>query len=97
MPLARGSSALPSVLFISIKSVRAMGGDISNVADTLQTELQQRFRKYTAPGTIGHHPLMLAATFLDVRYRLILNAVQCESAKTFLIDLVSNVELIIIN
>ena len=49
-----------------------MGGDISNMADTLQTELQQRFRKYTAPGTIGHHPLMLAATFLDVQYRLIL-------------------------
>ena len=40
-----------------------MGGDISNVADTLQTELQQRFRKYTAPGTIAHHPLMLAAPF----------------------------------
>ena len=71
-----------------------MGGDVSNVADTLQTELQQRFRKYTAPGTIGHHPLMLAATFLNVRYR---NSVQCESAKTFLIDLVSNMELIIIN
>ena len=69
-----------------------MGGDISNVADTLQTELQQRFRKYTAPGTIGHHPLMLAATFLDVRYRLI-NSVQCESAKTFLIDLVSNLHI----
>ena len=63
---------------------------------TLQTELQQRFRKYTAPGTI-YHPLMLAATFLDVRYRLILNSVQCEGAKTFLIDLVSNMELIIIN
>ena len=40
---------------------------------------------------------MLAATFLDVRYRLIINSVQCESAKTFLIDLVSNMELIIIN
>ena len=25
-----------------------MGGDISNVADALQTELQQWFRKYTA-------------------------------------------------
>ena len=65
------------------------GGDISKVmADILQTDLQQRFRKYTAPGTIGHHPLMLAATILDVRYRLILNSIQRKSSQVFF-DLVS--------
>ncbi len=36
-----------------------------------------------------HNPLMLAATALDVRYRLILNLVQLESAKKLLMEQVS--------
>ena len=69
--------------------MKAVGGDISTVAEVLQAELQRRFKKYTAPGIVGHHALMLAATFLDVRYRLLLNSVQRVSAKKLLADLVS--------
>lgn len=69
--------------------MKTIGGDLSKVATVLQTELQRRFKKYTAPGITSHHALMLAATFLDVRYRLLLNSVQCESAKKLLADLVS--------
>ena len=46
--------------------------DVSHVADVLQSELKRRFMKYTAPGVDGHLPAMLAATALDVRYRLLL-------------------------
>ena len=45
--------------------------------------------KYTAPGVDGHLPVMLAATALDVRYRLLLNPVQLESAQKMLMKLVS--------
>ena len=63
--------------------------DISHVADVLQSELKRRFMKYTAPGVDGHLPVMLAATALDVRYRLLLNPVQLESAQKMLMKLVS--------
>ena len=63
--------------------------DVSHVADVLQSELKQRFMKYTAPGVDGHLPVMLAATALDVRYRLLLNPVQLESAQKMLMKLVS--------
>ena len=69
--------------------MKTVGGDVLKAADILQMELQRRFKKYTAPGVIGHHALMLAATFLDVRYRLLLNSMQCDSAKRFLADLVN--------
>ena len=63
--------------------------DVSHVADVLQSELKRRFMKYTAPGVDGHLPVMLAATALDVRYRLLLNPVQLESAQKMLMKLVS--------
>ena len=63
--------------------------DVSHVADVLQSELKWRFMKYTAPGVDGHLPVMLAATALDVRYRLLLNPVQLESAQKMLMNLVS--------
>ena len=40
-------------------------------------------------GVDGHLPVMLAATALDVRYRLLLNAIQLESAKKMLMEQVS--------
>ena len=63
--------------------------DVSHVADVLQSELQRRFMKYTAPGVDGHLPVILAATALDVWYRLLLNPVQLESAQKMLMKLVS--------
>lgn len=42
--------------------------------------------KHTAPGVDGHFPVMLAATALNVRYRLLLNAIQLESAKKMLME-----------
>ena len=62
--------------------------ELSEVAVVLQTELQRRFVKYTAPGISGHNALMVTATFLDLRYRLLLNPMQSDSAKKFLADLV---------
>ena len=63
--------------------------DLSEVADILQSELQRWFVKYTAPGIYGHNPLMLAATAVDVRYRLLLNPAQLERAKKLLMEQVS--------
>ena len=63
--------------------------DVSHVADVLQSELKRQFMKYTAPGIDGHLPVMLAATALNVRYRLLLNPVQLESAQMMLMKLVS--------
>ena len=55
--------------------------ELSHLAEVLLSELKRRFMKYTAPGVDGHIPVMLAATALYVRYRLLLNAVQLESVK----------------
>ena len=55
--------------------------DLSGMAKVLQTELQQSFVKYTSPGDEGHKPIMLAATALDARYRVLLNPLQLDSAK----------------
>lgn len=63
--------------------------DLSGVAQIPQAELQWRFVKYTAPGSEEHNPVMLAATALDARYRVLLNPIQVDSAKTMLIELVS--------
>lgn len=60
--------------------------DLSGVAKVLQTELQRRFIKYTSPADEEHKPIMLAATALDVRYRVILNPVQLDSAEKMLLD-----------
>ena len=56
----------------------------------LQAELRRRFVKYTAPGTDGHNLVMLAATALDARYKVLLNPVQVDSAKKMLMDMVSS-------
>ena len=62
--------------------------DLSGIAQMLQAELRRRFVKYTAPGTDGHNPVMLAATALDARYKVLLNPVPC--AKKMLMDMVSS-------
>ena len=63
--------------------------ELFEVAKVLQTELQRRFVKYTSPSISGHNAIMLTATFLDLRYRLLLNSMQRDSAKTLLAELVS--------
>ena len=65
-----------------MKAVKEMSG----LAKILQTELQRRFVKYTSPGDEGHNPIMLAATALDGRYRVLLNPLQVDSAKKMLLD-----------
>ena len=55
------------------------------MATVLQSELKRRFRKYTDPNDPEHDPLFLAATFLDPRYKVLLNPIQTESAKTELL------------
>ena len=50
----------------------------------LQKDLHRRFVKFTAPGVDNHNAVMLAATALDVRYRLLLNTAQRDSARQFL-------------
>ena len=63
--------------------------ELTDVAELLQKELKYRFVKYTAPATEGHDPIMLAATALDPKYKILLNPVQLESAKKVIIDKVS--------
>lgn len=65
---------------------------LSTVAGSLQSELHRRFAKYTSPSAEGHNPVMLAATSLDVRYKLLLNAVQLTSAKRFLLQQVTEID-----
>ena len=62
---------------------------LSDIARLFQSDLERRFVKYTVPGVDGHNAIMLAATALDLRYRLLLNPVQSDSAKGFLGTLVS--------
>lgn len=62
------------------KSVESM----SEVAKTLQTELHRRFVKYTSPGNEDHNPIMMAATALDPRYRVLLNPLQVDSDKNWI-------------
>ena len=64
--------------------------DLSGVVRMLQAELRQRFVKYImAPGTDEHNPVMLVATALGARYRVVLNTIRVESTKKMLTDMVS--------
>ena len=47
--------------------------DLSGLATILQTELHQKFVKYTSFRSKAHNPMMLAATALDAHYRVLLN------------------------
>ena len=71
--------------------------DLSGVAQILQAELQQRFVKYTAPGSEEHNAVMLAATALDARYRVLLNPIQVDSAKQMLLSWSAILYLLCIN
>ena len=77
---------LYSVVLLQMKG----NEDLSGIAQMLQAELRRRFVKYTAPGTDGYNPVMLAATALDARYKVLLNPVQVDSAKKMLMDMVSS-------
>ena len=63
--------------------------DLSGVAQILQAELQRRFVKYTSPSSEKHNAVMLPATTLDGRYRVLLNPIQVDSAQTMFMELVS--------
>ena len=51
----------------------------------MQSELKHRFRKYTDPEDGDYKPLLIVATFLDPRYKLLLNPTQTASAKSELL------------
>ena len=42
--------------------------ELSSLASQLQSELKQRFEKYTDPRDLDYEPLFLVATLLDPRY-----------------------------
>ena len=48
-----------------------------------------QFVKYTAPGSEEHNPVMLAATAMNPRYKVLLHPIQVESAKKMLIEMVT--------
>ena len=56
----------------------------------LLSELTRRFRKITDPSDECHNPLFLMAMALDPRYRLLLNPVQVESAKSTITQEIHN-------
>ena len=64
--------------------------DLSTVASVLQSEVKHRFRKCTDPHDPEHDPLFLVATFLDPRYKLLLNPSQIDSAKKELLKLLKH-------
>ena len=55
--------------------------EITEVATTLQVELNRRFRKYTDPGDECYEPLYIVSTILDPRYKPLINVVQMRSGK----------------
>ena len=55
--------------------------EMSEAAQLLLRELKKRFRKYTNPNDGEYESLFIVGTALDPRYRIILNAVQVQSAK----------------
>ena len=65
-----------------MKAVENLSGVAHNLI--LQAKLQQQFVKYTAPGSVEHNPVILAATALDVRHTVLLNSVQVDNARTTL-------------
>ena len=55
--------------------------DMSPAASLLLVNLKQRFKKFTDPHDADHSPLYLTATYLDPRYKMLLNPIQVTSAR----------------
>ena len=82
------SAVIPVIMEINLhleELKKEKVADLSDVATVLQSELKRRFRKCTDPNNPEHDPRFLAATFLDPRYKVLLNPIQTESAKTELL------------
>lgn len=62
---------------------------LRQVATLLQKELATRFTKLQDPKSVHFDPIHTMATFLDPRYRLLLNMHQTESAKNGIMKEVS--------
>jgi len=52
------------------------------VSTGLQSELKQKFKRYTDPAASNHEPVFLVSTLLDPQFKLLLNPTQTNSAKT---------------
>ena len=55
--------------------------DMTQAASVLLVDLKRRFQKFTDPHDPDHCPVYLAATCLDLRYKVLLNPTQLNSAK----------------
>ena len=59
--------------------------ELTAVSTRLQSELKQRFKRYTDSAVSNHEPVFLVSTLLDPQIKLLLNPTQTNSAKTKLL------------
>ena len=76
------SCVIPAIMDLTLYLEECRGNpEMSEAAQLLLSELKRRFRKYTNPNDGEYEPLFIVGTALDQRYRLVMNAVQIQSAK----------------
>ena len=54
--------------------------ELTAVSTRLQSELKQRFKRYTDPVASNHEPVFLVSTLLNPQFKLLLNPTQTNSA-----------------
>ena len=60
---------------------------LSSLASKLQSDLKQRFKRFTDPADLDYEPLFLVSTMLDPCYKVLLT--QAESAKAHILKLLN--------
>ena len=63
--------------------------ELSSLASKLQSDLKRRFKRFTDPADLDYEPLFLVSTMLDLRYKVLLNRTQAESAKAHILKLLN--------
>ena len=88
------SSVLPIIMELNLHLEEQKHiSEQSSLASRLQSDLKQRFKKYTDPGDLDHESLFLVATMLDPRYKVLLNRIPAESAKANILKLLTKMEM----
>lgn len=66
--------------------------DLATASNTLEREMKKRFGRYLDVSADDFEPLFLAATFLDPRYKLLLNSSQVAASQMFVLDQIHDAE-----
>ena len=85
------SSIIPIVMEINLHLEEMKKfPELTAVSTRLQSELKQRFKRYTDPVASNHEPVFLVSTLLNPQFKLLLNPTQTNSAKTKLLRLLKD-------